>query len=696
MDLKKLLQDIGLCDFFPGKLNRQSLFALADCNLTETKSPLKDLFSKFVNDLLHFDSNCRFIHQEVTQTTYCGFRSRIRNPPSTKLSTQTVHPLDLSTLLFLSCDQVARQDLVCRYFYCRHAFPFIVQLGHNTPPKLYAWPLRGIVAKFDENGLAERLEQAISKIEFKIVSFLRFSECDISKSSIINFVINRSSKGSSIFFHRNCTGSVKARIDVLGGMVEAFPYICSLKDGGPTIYLNLRGNAFNYKAQMHYVLTISNNSVILLDSKDLENVKNIISTIRTSNNNVKLLLLTDVSSDEIDEESISMFCEVENTLNVYLIPIKNLCAPDIEKEVTEFVYKTKDSILLESCVSKAREFEMNIDEDEMAKELDDAKKVSDIVAKRFEHRNEDALFPVQGKEYLKYASADKEFYKLRHIRYTDTVKSYRENLEKIKFVCRERQYNLTLNESIVSHFTDRYDGIHFPLFLRYLKLHFEHLTRVGVYKLLREYKSLFTTMRISESETQMVSWNNKLKELDEKMNSNALLISDFVREMAQIFESRTWFENRQQREVPAMVSVEVRCAVHVLLEGYPIELMDGRSNSVPLEWIKAVLAELKHVVGKSLSLKVISVLGVESSGKSTLLNIMFGCQFPIGSGRCTRGIYIYLLKVNPDKTNLDYVLVVDTEGLFSSAINLDDAGTRDQQEKRTCYLCHWAIKYNIS
>lgn len=682
MDLKKILEDIGLCDFFPGKLNRQSLFALADCNLTEANSPLKDLFSKFVNDLLHFDSNCRFIQHEITQPKHFGFRSRIKNPPSTEISTQTVHPLDLSTLLFLSCDQVAKQDLVCRFFSCKHAFPFIVQLGHLTSPKLYTWPIRGIVAKFDENGLAERLEQAISNIEFKIVSTLRFSECDISKSSIMNFVINRSSKGSSIFFHRNCTGSVKARSDILGGMVEAFPYICSVKDGGPTIYLNLRGNAFNYKSQMHYILTISNISMILFESKDLDKVKQIISTNSASHNNaVKLLLLTDVSGDEIDEDSISMFCEVEKILNAYVIPIKNLCVPDIVTEVTKFVYKTNDSILPENCFAKAREFGMNIDEDEMTNELDDARKVTDIVTKKFEHRNENALFPVQGTYYLKYASADKEFYKLKHIRTTDTVKGYRENIEKNRFLCRESQYTLTLKESLVSHFTERYERTGFHLFLRYLKLHFEQLTRVGVFRLLGEYKNLFTTMRMSECETQMDSLNDKLKELDEKMNSSALLISDFVREMAQIFESRTWFENREQREVPATVSAEVRCAVHILLEGYPIELMDGRSNSVPLEWIKSVLTELKHVVGKSIRLKVISVLGVESSGKSTLLNIMFGCLFPVGSGRCTRGIYMYLLKVNPDKTNLDYVLVLDTEGLFSSAINLDDAGTRDQQER---------------
>ena len=36
---------------------------------------------------------------------------------------------------------------------------------------------------------------------------------------------------------------------------------------------------------------------------------------------------------------------------------------------------------------------------------------------------------------------------------------------------------------------------------------------------------------------------------------------------------------------------------------------------------------------------VITVLGPQSSGKSTLLNFLFGCDFATSEGRCTRGVY---------------------------------------------------------
>ena len=63
---------------------------------------------------------------------------------------------------------------------------------------------------------------------------------------------------------------------------------------------------------------------------------------------------------------------------------------------------------------------------------------------------------------------------------------------------------------------------------------------------------------------------------------------------------------------------------------------------------------------------VLSVLGLQSSGKSTLLNALFGLQFTVSAGRCTRGAYMQLLKVEETFTaelGFDFVLVVDTEGL---------------------------------
>ncbi|KAL6073377.1 hypothetical protein STEG23_013708 [Scotinomys teguina] len=63
---------------------------------------------------------------------------------------------------------------------------------------------------------------------------------------------------------------------------------------------------------------------------------------------------------------------------------------------------------------------------------------------------------------------------------------------------------------------------------------------------------------------------------------------------------------------------------------------------------------------------VLSVLGLHSSGKSTLLHAMFGLQFSLSAGKYTRGAYMQLLKLEDifkEELGFDFLLAVDSEGL---------------------------------
>ena len=61
-----------------------------------------------------------------------------------------------------------------------------------------------------------------------------------------------------------------------------------------------------------------------------------------------------------------------------------------------------------------------------------------------------------------------------------------------------------------------------------------------------------------------------------------------------------------------------------------------------------------------------TILGPQSSGKSTLLNFLFGCDFATSEGRCTRGVYGTYFRVNSNEIlNFDGIFVIDTEGLFA-------------------------------
>ncbi|CAF3061670.1 unnamed protein product [Rotaria socialis] len=92
--------------------------------------------------------------------------------------------------------------------------------------------------------------------------------------------------------------------------------------------------------------------------------------------------------------------------------------------------------------------------------------------------------------------------------------------------------------------------------------------------------------------------------------------------------------------------------------GFPFEIVDGDNFYFPYSFLfEALKPFCNH---RTL---VISVIGPQNSGKSTLLNYMFGTLFDVRDGRCTRGIYGSFVKTN--RTDFEYILLIDTEGLLS-------------------------------
>ncbi|CAF2083948.1 unnamed protein product [Rotaria magnacalcarata] len=91
--------------------------------------------------------------------------------------------------------------------------------------------------------------------------------------------------------------------------------------------------------------------------------------------------------------------------------------------------------------------------------------------------------------------------------------------------------------------------------------------------------------------------------------------------------------------------------------GFPFEIVDGDNFYFQYSFLVNALEPFRD--HRTL---VISVIGPQNSGKSTLLNYMFGSLFDVRDGRCTRGIYGSLVKTN--RTDFEYIMLIDTEGLL--------------------------------
>ena len=161
--------------------------------------------------------------------------------------------------------------------------------------------------------------------------------------------------------------------------------------------------------------------------------------------------------------------------------------------------------------------------------------------------------------------------------------------------------------------------------------------------------------------------DERLKQIDEQLRHGSLGLEHFFRELALMYE---YIHALKEKVRCKIFDEKLNCLAAVmadiLLESEAIEIMDGDVVHVPVVWLQAVLKQIDGA-NRSRLLKV-AVLGAQSCGKSTLLNTVFGLSFPVSSGRCTRGAYAQLVKVEDkfrETMKCEFILVIDSEGLMS-------------------------------
>ena len=148
-----------------------------------------------------------------------------------------------------------------------------------------------------------------------------------------------------------------------------------------------------------------------------------------------------------------------------------------------------------------------------------------------------------------------------------------------------------------------------------------------------------------------------------KLDYASFGLEHLIRELGQLYECVMVFKQKCGYKTLNGIKMIPELVAKLLLKGEALEILDGDTANVPLHWIQSVFSCLKEDLGNR-KLFVVSTLGLQSSGKSTLLNTMFGLQFKVSAGRCTKGVYAHLVCMKNQKDiPYDYMLVIDTEGL---------------------------------
>ena len=659
-----------------------------------------------------------------------------------------IYPIDILLALLHCCDNILRQDLLSRLHTCKIAIPFLLPDPNNDAVSFLLWAMRSIFCEWkcikneEINSKGKEIKQKVKEIQSKrsrivdykgpIVSFLRVgstkSPKDFSKSHMLNMVIG----DHNYFFHWNCPGGSFTR-KFVNGMVELSCYLPSGKDtdsfSDAAIFLNLRGDARDYAIQLDFIKSISLMSFVVLLEENLDNgtlnfMQQLVDNgmqqledngmpqpagrvvimfpdynyMRTLNNADRLLKIMSENGiahiDIKDENDDEIKCQIQNLIS------KKVSAADPLK-----------FLALSECATMARNNGIKVDEDDtdckighdtarnmieildpkqsagtkakvlplQASEIFDLEPSADAKAK---------MLPLQGSElWHKWAEHDKQSFKKRK----NTV-AIIDPIEQAKITIRQQQQKYVSKLTpLMNEFTKSLQtkncSVRFYT-LQWLKLFLDDRSRKILPKMRAEYENIRTELQKAKDNDGSETYEtvkmliNDLKKQNKLIIEGSLGLEHLFREVGQIYEAVKGFDNQSGRHVadsyPAIM-------VDILNQGYPVELMDGDASHVPITWVSAVLTQLKDF-HKGKRIFVTSVLGIQSTGKSTLLNTMFGLQFNVSAGRCTKGAYMQLLPVKsiPIKSNIqksmcDYVLIVDTEGLRAPELSSTESFSHDNE-----------------
>ena len=582
---------------------------------------------------------------------------------------KAVNPMDAFLALIHCSDDFLRQDIANKLCTCQLSVPFL--LPHPDRPSeeitMLLWALEGIKKTWKEanveTGSFSDRQAFVTRHPFPIVSFVRVGENEISKTRLLNEVMSDINGYHDFFFHKHCEGGgVKRKI--VDGLVELCWYVPGGKEKQAfqceVCFANLRGNAQNFQKQFTLLSRISSVILMLVPFESLDCAKK--SFLRDVMDVEGKLVF--IFQKKRHPDTRSFFAELSNNGKFSTI-IKEMKDNDhaFFKSIRSQIQKCLKGLTISTSkilMDVARFADGGgITVDKQKRGWKTATDSCTQVMKCFQGSPQKAkkLFKLQ-LHVPNVANLERETFRQTR-RGNCEVQNYNNYLHELMKEERKLQ-ELPLKEAEKTVLTclrvySAMSATEQNFFLTCLKHDMDNMSLQILPPLQEEYQKVCKI--ISENKDDKKG-KARLKQLQTAIAESSFGLEHIVREMTQIFEVRESNKNDY-----------ARIAARMLISGRPLELMDGDSVYVSLKWLKAVFDELKMCTGDA-NIFVISVLGIQSSGKSTMLNTMFGLQFPVSAGRCTRGAFASLIPLSDSirrESNYKYLLIVDTEGLRGSA-----------------------------
>ena len=131
---------------------------------------------------------------------------------------------------------------------------------------------------------------------------------------------------------------------------------------------------------------------------------------------------------------------------------------------------------------------------------------------------------------------------------------------------------------------------------------------------------------------------DEIKEINQKIDSKSFGSELFMRELFTMYSDE---EFRKKHHLNYDQFIE--STAELIINGDGIEIIDSDYSHFNQQIFKDIFTELdkkiKNQFGFKEEILVVSIIGPQSTGKSTLLNKLFGTNFKMSAGRCTKGLY---------------------------------------------------------
>ena len=684
---KTIIEDLSLKELYRKKITIQEVMKVATKE-EESSNPANEVFFWLKNILLlDFKARDRDVCKltSTLNTTDANISDNDSEDDffnDSEEEPEILYPLDNIVLIYPLCDIFLQLLLAHKFFHCRLALPLVVPNFYSEEFELILTPLTNITLDClsDDDAIS-----ACSALDApsNIVSFVRMGSLEgVSKSAILNSVVD--STNHPTFVHHNAPNGNAPR-KLSNGMVELTWHIPRNRDEKEQniTCLNLRGDSTQYKSQLDLISEISNTIVCFIQFEKMSD-PTFMDSLSGIDPNVSLILVLNVRKGSKGDGKSKAFKESLQKIHTNVKYIKLAAEKGIASFIKELTQKVQDSFNVDDITRDTNKVlgsltgnkTFSTDLSRYSQELQLSKLIMNEVEKHETRTAKNVLLPLQGKLWKKWSRNTKRYHRNVHEELSRGDQTQIEVAERIKRKLEEvRRLQLdkladmsSVATMFISTLLADATQCNIHIFLHFLNNFLNSKCQKVLPSLFKHFDLLQKEKTKHRLDRIFSSIDEKIVEAEKDIMSSSLGLEHFFRELSQVYEVA------KKSPYGLVYNSLVSVVASLVIKGQPLELIDGDVCNISLTWVTDVLQCVKEMVGNKRVL-VLSVLGIQSSGKSTLLNTMFGLQFAVSAGRCTKGVYMQLVKAGA--LPFEYVLVLDTEGLKS--MEMTDSQLRDNE-----------------